>query len=97
MSTASKPTDFGVKYGLCGHIKPQYFRWDPHNVCIGCTGMPKMDAAMRDFLFEGNPSCRFCKMVSKAVRKRWMTRFATTGIWNPGPVKLQSLTRSTKA
>ena len=75
MSTASKPTDFGAKYGLCGHIKPQYLRWDPHNVCIGCTGMPKMDAAMRDFLFEGNPSCRFCKTVPKAVRKRWIDTF----------------------
>ena len=75
MSSASKPTDRGAVYGLCLHIKPQYLRWDPHNVCIGCTAMPKMEAAMRDFFFEGDPSCRFCRAVPKAVRKRWIDTF----------------------
>ena len=67
MSSASKPTDRGAVYGLCLHIKPQYLRWDPHNVCIGCTAMPKMEAAMIDYVCEGDPSCRFCRCVPKEV------------------------------
>ena len=75
MSFAARPTDRGAMYGRCFHHKPGFLRWDPHDVCIACTGMPKMEAAMFDFLREGVPTCRYCSLLSREYRKRWIDAY----------------------
>ena len=38
---------------------------------------------MRDLFIDGEPSCRFCRTVSKAIRKRWIDTFRD--YWNLDP------------
>ena len=76
MSSVPKPAQRGgAKYGICSHLKPPYLRWDPHEVCVACTGSPKMESAMIDYVHQGVPTCRYCRQISREDRKRWIDAF----------------------
>ena len=76
MSSVPKPNlRGGAKYGICSHLKPPYLRWDPHEVCVACTGSPKMESAMIDYVHQGVPTCRYCRQISREDRKRWIDAF----------------------
>ena len=72
MSSVPKPLRGGAKYGLCLHLKPPYLQWDPHEVCVACTASPKVESAMIDYVHGGVPTCKYCRRVSRDVRKRWI-------------------------
>ena len=72
MLSLPKRQEGGDKYGDCLHKKPPYLQWDPHPVCFACTDVPKVEAAMIDFVHGGTPTCKYCRRVPKDVRKHWI-------------------------
>ena len=72
MSSVPKPLRGGDKYGDCLHRKPPYLQWDPHEVCFACTATPKVESAMIDYVHGGVPTCKYCRRISRDVRKRWI-------------------------
>ena len=72
MLSLPKRHEGGDKYGDCLHKKPPYLQWDPHPVCFACTDVPKVEAAMIDFVHGGAPTCRYCRRIPKDVRKHWI-------------------------
>ena len=72
MLSLPKRLEGGDKYGDCLHKKPPYLQWDPHAVCFACTGAPKVEAAMIDFVHGGTPTCKYCRRIPRDVRKRWI-------------------------
>ena len=72
MLSVPKPYRGGDTYGNCTHRKLPYLQWDPHEVCLACTDVPKVKTAMLEYVQGGIPTCRYCRRVPRDIRLRWI-------------------------